>query len=72
MKEFMITKSSIVEIQNLAENPNHDLLSQTVKDIDFYLSTLPAKIKNYGVTLVQTLAMHNCRGPPAFKCQTKN
>ena len=42
VKEFMITKSSILEIQNLVVNQNP--LSRTLNKIKFYLSTYPAKI----------------------------
>ena len=59
--------------------PNHNTLSRTLNNINFYLSTFPAKIndkifQNKEINLqseffLKNLAMYNCRGPPAFKCQ---
>ena len=45
VKEFKITKSSILEIQNLVVNHNPSL-SRTLNKIKFYLSTYPAKIND--------------------------
>ena len=43
MKEFMITKSSIVEIQNLFVDPKSWHVKSNSEQY-FYLSTFPAKI----------------------------
>ena len=45
MKEFIVTKSSVMEIQNLVVNPKPKL-SQTINNTSFYLSTFPAKIND--------------------------
>ena len=42
----MIIKSSSVEIQNRFESQITTTLSRTLKNINFYLSTFPAKIKD--------------------------
>ena len=42
----MITKSSVVEIKTSLWIPNHDLLSQTLNNNNFYLSTFPVKLNN--------------------------
>ena len=76
---------SILEFKVLLWIPNHDLLSQTLNNIMFYLSMFPAKTKDktfqnkekpyFGVTFAQrkfflkTPAMYNCRGPPIFQYQ---
>ena len=45
MKEFIVTKSSVIEIQNLVVNPKPKL-SQTINNTSFYLSKFPAKIND--------------------------
>ena len=74
----MITKSSVMEIQNLAVNLKSQPLSRTL-DTYFYLSKFPAKINdkvfqnkeknpNFSQTdfSLETMAKCNCSGPPAF------
>ena len=43
MKELMIRKSSVVEMKSLLEITNHDQLSRTLNNINFYLSVFTAK-----------------------------
>ena len=63
MKEFMIPKSSVMEIQNLFVDPKSQHNSGTLNNTNIYLSTFPAKInhkifqnkKNYfGVIFAQS------------------
>ena len=85
MKEFIVTKSSVMEIQNFLVNPK-SLLSQILNNTNFYLSTFPAKVndkifnvnnKNPFLVIIlaqrefflKTLAKYTCSGPQAFKCQ---
>ena len=45
-KEFIVTKSSVMEIQNLVVNPNQSLLSRTLNNTNFCLSKFPAKVND--------------------------
>ena len=46
MKEFIVTKSSVMEIQNLVVNPKSEPVKSTLNNINFYSSTFPAKIND--------------------------
>ena len=85
MKEFMITRSSIVEMKNFAVNPQSRPIKSN-SEYTFLFKYVSSKIQRqkfskyrkkpyFGHTFVQTelfletLAMYNCRDTPAFKCQ---
>ena len=84
VKDSMITRSSVVEIQNLVWIQNHDPFSWSLNNL--YLSTFSANLnfdkilQNERKTLLwshflqrkfflKTLAKCNCSGPPSFRCQ---
>ena len=85
MKEFMITRSSIVEMKNFVVNPQSRPIKSN-SEYTFLFKYVSSKIQRqkfskyrkkpyFGHTFVQTelfletLAMYNCRDTPAFKCQ---
>ena len=85
MKEFMITRSSIVEMKNFVVNPQSRPIKSNSEYI-FLFKYVSSKIQRqkfskyrknpyFGHTFAQrelfleTLAMYNYRNIPAFKCQ---
>ena len=77
MKELMIRKSSIVEMKSLLEITNHDQLSRTLNNINFYLSIFSAK-RTDKIFENKEKTTYNCRGPTHvidtvwIGCQTKS
>ena len=74
MKEFIVTKSSVMEIKNLFMNTKSTPVKSNSKQYQF-LFKFPAKKKHYLVVIcvqkkffLKTLAQHNCSGVP-FRCQ---
>ena len=85
MKEFIIKRVQSWKFKTLSWIPNQNLISRTLNNTNFYLSTFTAKIKSkcfqinkkpwFVVIFAQkefflkTLAKYNCNGPLAFRCQ---